>query len=302
MDRVRAQLGVTDEISALIDRTIGIGILDSGIYPHPDLKNSIAAVENLIEDKEKNYDYMGHGTHVAGIIASDGRCSMGKYKGIAPYSKLYVGKILDRNGQGELDNLIHGLEWLYSNREAFHLRVVNVSVGIMNIFDYEEQKESAKPKLQKLQALCKQFYDHNILIVAAAGNKGPTKRSLSLLGDSRYVLAVGCHDGKYKIPNKKMCAEYSGRGPGHEIIKKPDLVAPGTNIVSCKNYGTGYVAKSGTSMATPIVSAVAALAFSKNPSWDVTMCMHKLLYTAIDLGENIEKQGFGMVNIKGVLT
>jgi serine protease AprX len=165
-----------------------------------------------------------------------------------------------------------------------------------------QQNGDIEPKLYKLEQLCQKFYEENVLIVAAAGNGGPRHRSISLLGDSKYVLAVGCNDGKYKFPHKKMCAEYSGRGPGRSGVKKPDIVAPGTAIMSCANYGRAYLAKSGTSMAVPIVSGTAALALSKYPEWDVEQCMRKLLYTAIDLGEEWQKQGYGMVNVKGLLT
>ena len=302
MNRVRKQLGVTDQISIEIDESIGVGILDSGVYFHPDLRESVVAVENIIGKQEGSGDYFGHGTHVAGIIAGDGRCFRGKFKGIAPKTKLYVAKILDRKGQGELEQLIQGMEWLYENRKKFSLRIVNISIGIVNVLDLQEQKPHIRSKLQKLESLCRQFYKENILIVVAAGNRGPEYRSISLLGDSDYVLSVGCHDGQFRFPNKKMCAEYSGRGPGRENRKKPDIVAPGTSIVSCANYGRGYVAKSGTSMATPIVTGAAVLAFSKFPDWDVSECMQKLLYTATDLGEKWEKQGHGMVNIKGLLT
>ena len=111
MNRVRKQLGVTDQISIEIDESIGVGILDSGVYFHPDLRESVVAVENIIGKQEGSGDYFGHGTHVAGIIAGDGRCFRGKFKGIAPKTKLYVAKILDRKGQGELEQLIQGMEW-----------------------------------------------------------------------------------------------------------------------------------------------------------------------------------------------
>ena len=286
MDRVRKQLGISDEISSYIDRSVGIGILDSGIYAHPDLKGNIRAVKNFIEKSENSYDYMGHGTHVAGIIAADGKSLGGKYRGIAPGSSLYIGKILNRKGRGKLDSLFHGLTWFYQNRERFSMQY---------------QSKSGKEKIEKLEYLCQKLYEENVLIVAAAGNGGPGHNTLSLLAASPYVVAVGCHDGAFKFPGKKMCAEYSGNGPGKFGRIKPDVVAPGTAIVSCANYGRGYVAKSGTSMATPIVSALAALLFSRCPSITSAECMHKLRHTAYDLGENTLKQGFGMVNPAGLL-
>lgn len=302
MYRVRKQVGLSKLPPVLIDQKIGVGVLDSGIYMHPDLKSSVVLVENIIDKESNTHDYFGHGTHVAGIISGDGRCRGGKYRGIAPGVKLYIGKILNKDGSGDLEHLIQGMEWLYAKRKDFLLRVVNISIGSVNFLELEKQEKDIEPELQKIHALCQAFYDENIVVVAAAGNMGPKYRTISLLGDSKYVLSVGCHDGDFKIPNRKMCSEYSGRGPGSSGFRKPDLVAPGTAIISCANFGRGYVSKSGTSMAAPIVSGAAALAFSKYPEWSAGECMQKLLYTAVDLGEEWQKQGWGMVNLNGLLT
>lgn len=302
MNRVREQIGLSRLSPVSVKPEIGVGLLDSGIYMHPDLRNSVVAVENMIDKNGDIHDYFGHGTHVAGIISGDGRCRAGKYRGIAPGAKLYIGKILDKDGNGDLKHLIQGMEWLYAKRKDFHLRVVNISIGCVNFLDLQKQEKDIEPELNKIHSLCQAFYEENIVVVAAAGNMGPEYRSISLLGDSKYVLSIGCHDGSFKIPNRKMCCEYSGRGPGSDEWRKPDLVAPGTAIVSCANFGRGYVAKSGTSMAAPIVSGVAVLALCMFPDWSAGECMRKLLYTAIDLGEEWQKQGWGMVNLNRVLT
>ncbi len=122
-------------------------------------------------------------------------------------------------------------------------------------------------------------------------------------------MCIGCHDGDF-IPQRSIkCETYSGRGPGVFEIKKPDLVAPGTEIVSCnthfylKNgkYRNAYVTKSGTSMATPIVSGCAALFYEKFASKSNDDLKNKMLHTAANLHEQWTKQGWGMLNPLGVL-
>lgn len=153
-------------------------------------------------------------------------------------------------------------------------------------------------------------WDEGLFIVCAAGNLGPGKGSISPLGASCKVVTVGCHDGEYFKDYENRCETYSGRGPTKTAIKKPDLVAPGTEIISCnaylykknKHYQNGYIAKSGTSMATAMVSGAAALLMQINPYMSREQIKKKLFYTALDLGEPWIKQGWGMLNIGRALS
>ena len=123
------------------------------------------------------------------------------------------------------------------------------------------------------------------------------------------MVTVGCYDGEYAGGNSKRCETYSGRGAVNSPIRKPDLVAPGTDIVSCNvNYQmrgnrirNAYVAKSGTSMATPIVSGAAALVFQKYPDITNEKCRQRLQFSATDLGLPWNQQGWGMLNVRQLL-
>lgn len=303
MERVRNQIGYEKAFKqGLTGNGIGIGVLDSGVFLHEDLKDRVKGFKDFLYNQKMPYDDLGHGTHVCGIVAGSGRVSRGKYQGIAPGCNLYVGKVLDKSGNGELSILMEGLEWLLDNKDNFNLRLINVSVGTKQesenskTIDLHEHENKEKRIMEISDKIC----ESGIILVTAAGNFGPTPRSISLLGQSPKTIAVGCHDGDFRVKGKKMCEEYSGRGPSAWGIKKPDIVAPGTEIISCSR-GKGYVAKSGTSMAAPIISGALALAMEKYSGLDNEVLKRKLLYSAKDLGESYTKQGWGMIDLKKLL-
>lgn len=85
---------------------IGVAILDTGIYPHIDFDSRICVFADFIAHKKVPYDDNGHGTCVAGILAGSGRASMGKYKGMAPGSRIAALKVLDRFGNGNKEDVL----------------------------------------------------------------------------------------------------------------------------------------------------------------------------------------------------
>ena len=108
-------------------------LLDSGMdATHPDLAKAVQGFVDFVHERKAPYDDFGHGTHIAGIIAGDGRMSEGKYKGYAPGCPLYVLKILDENGQGTRRAVKEALHWVEENRERYGLRILNFSLGTEN--------------------------------------------------------------------------------------------------------------------------------------------------------------------------
>lgn len=296
VNRVIRQIGCDYAIDKGISgKGVGVGVLDSGVFLHPDIKDRIFAFQDFVYGKKYAYDDSGHGTFVSGVIAGNGNLSDGQYRGIAPDAELYVGKVLYQDGDGNYEKLIAGIEWLLSNKEKFHLKIINISAA-----SKKDKKKGANKKEEKLRKLFQKANEMGIVVVVAAGNFGPKEGSLSIIGEGKYTISVGCHDGNYKFPNTKMCEEYSGRGPSEYYLKKPDIVAPGTAIVSCGL--DGYCTKSGTSMATPLVSGALALAYERFPNKSANEIVKKLQYSARDLGEPWNKQGFGMLDIKRLLT
>ncbi|NLL77260.1 MAG: S8 family peptidase [Clostridiales bacterium] len=309
MFRVRQQVGCTDELVASCNNSrngeindIRVAVLDTGVGNHPDLEGRVDAFYDFLHGGKSAYDDSGHGTHVIGCIGGSGKASGGMYKGIAPYCRLIVGKVLDENGDGNIDNMKKGIEWVLENREKYKIRVLNISIGIGHIDDKERMNEL----LRTVDAA----WDSGIVVVCAAGNMGPEPMTISPLGASKKVITVGCHEGGYFSGKRSLCEDYSGRGPSPYAVKKPDVVAPGTDIISCnvacrttyRGYKNAYIKKSGTSMATPVVSGAAALLLQKYPFLTNEQVKRKINYSATDLHEPWTKQGWGMVNVKRMLT
>lgn len=269
---------------------------------HPDFDDRIIAFRDFVNGKRNIYDDSGHGTHVAGCMCGSGRLSEGKYKGIAPQSRLIVGKVLDYKGDGIIENMAGGIRWVLENRQKYDIRILNISIGM--------GEGAEKDRMKKVLDLVDEAWEMGLTVVCAAGNNGPKPMTISPIGARKQVITVGCNEGGYFGNREHLCESYSGRGPSPYEIKKPDIVAPGTDIVSCNafiekrgwRYRNAYVEKSGTSMATPIVSGAVALLLQKYPFYTNDQIKRKLLYTARDLREPWCKQGWGMIQVNSLLT
>lgn len=299
MQRVRELVGAG--IPEGIDGSgVVIAALDTGLGAHPDLYGRPMVFRDFVGGRNLMYDDNGHGTHVCGILCGSGRLSGGRYRGMAPGAGLVVGKVLDEKGNGATEAMLEGMDWVLRVMREYNIRILNISVGIGRMDEPE--------KGRALEAKIGELWRRGILVVCAAGNKGPGDGSISAVGGSN-VVTVGCHDGAYARERPTRCELYSGRGNPGDPVRKPDLVAPGTDVVSCNAHWQGgqgrarnlYIAKNGTSMSTPIVSGAAALAFQKYPAMTNDECGQKLRYTATDLGLPWNRQGWGMVNVGRLL-
>lgn len=226
-------------------------ILDTGAYPHRDLYRQIADFRDFTSNRKDCYDDNGHGTHVAGIL-----CGNGSLQGMAPETKIIMLKVLDKKGNGNTQRVLKALEWVEKNKKIYDIRILNFSVGFLPGAQDEDQ--------QKIIDMLENLWDDNVVVVAAAGNNGPGKGTVTVPGVSRKIITVGACDDMN--PGRNMPQGYSGRGPTGCCIVKPEITAPGTNILSLDYRGNYYVKKSGTSMATPVVSGALALALQKRPT------------------------------------
>ena len=197
-----------------------VAILDTGVAPHPDLKSRILDFRDFVNGRNASYDDNGHGTHLAGIIGGSGVLSGGRYMGIAPECQFVSLKVLDGMGNGNIESVVRAVDWILKNREKYHIRFLNISIGMMPQTHLSEQRAL-------VEAICA-LWENNICVVVASGN-------------NRVLLGGSMHVG------------YSGKGPTKHCVVKPEILAPGTRVVSCSRQG-GYVSKSGSSMATAVVT------------------------------------------------
>ena len=229
MNRVRKQVRCSDHIQRTIaTEEITVAILDTGIGRHPDFGNRVVAFADFVNGRQAGYDDSGHGTHVAGCVGGSGTASSGVYRGMAPACRFCIGKVLDRNGEGCIESMKMGLVWVLENHVRYRIRVLNVSLGIGTSGEAE--------RMEELVELLDAAWEKGIVVVCAAGNNGPGEGTISPLGCSRRVITVGCHEGGYFGARKDLCENFSGRGSRSVLYRKPDVVAPGTDIVSCNAF------------------------------------------------------------------
>lgn len=246
-------------------REIVVAVIDTGIdYTHPDLQDNVIGGVSFVAGEKGFMDQNGHGTHVAGIIAANG-----KILGVAPEAKLLAVKVLNKYGAGSLGAVVQGLAWArkWKGKKGERVNVVNMSLG--SILPYSAMHKEIVETVKS-----------GINVVCAAGNEGDNKdETIEISYPAFYpeTLAVGAID------------LYSGIASFSNSNPYIDIVAPGVDTYSTYLQGK-YVKLSGTSMAAPHISGAVALIYSRYflrfgryPGVEyVRELMH---YQAIDLGK-----------------
>jgi len=273
---------------------VTVAVVDTGVAEVADLAGRVVRVTNdrtgqslacvnLSEERDCADSY-GHGTFVAGIIAGDGAASGGRWKGTAPGARILSVKIAGRDGAADVSNVLAAIQWVVSFGQRYGIRVLNLSLGT----------DSAQPYARDpLNYAVERAWDAGIAVVVSASNRGPDPRTISKPGDDPFVVTAGAIDDRgTEGLGDDLLPEFTSRGPtAADGIAKPDLVAPGGHIVSLRapgsaidtqfpNYLDGaYRMGSGTSMATGIVSGIAALLLQANPGWSPDRLKYALLHT-----------------------
>nr|WSZ11910.1 S8 family peptidase [Streptomyces canus] len=286
-----AQIGAPAAWAAGYDgKGVKVAVLDTGVdTTHPDLASAVKASKDFTGTGSTD-DRAGHGTHVAATLAGSGAGSGGRYKGVAPGAGILNAKVLDDSGEGSDSSVIAGLEWAAGQGA----RVANLSLG-------QADSPGEDPVEAAVNALSKST---GMLTVAAAGNEGPDAGTVDSPGAAESALTVGAVDGEDRL------ADFSSIGPTADSALKPDLTAPGVDIVSARaahGYmgdpaADGYVSMSGTSMATPHVAGAAAILAQRHPDWTGARIKQALTAsTTPTTGATGYQQGTGRLDVSRAL-
>jgi outer membrane protein assembly factor BamB len=246
-------------------------------------------------DHQTSKDRFGHGSHVAGIIWNQYvDQATGIKLGVAPGAKILSVRVLGDDGIGTYTDTIEGIQFVIETKDTFGIRVLNLSLS-----GYASTPYFADPLNRAAEAA----WASGLVVVVAAGNSGPYAESVTVPGSDPYVITVGAINSRRtagywaddEIPS------WSASGPTLDGFVKPDVLAPGANVVSFMyNHPTdpsqsAYLVRqhpdysetqslfrmNGTSMSAAVVSGVVALMLERNPDLTPDQVKYRLMYSAM---------------------
>jgi serine protease AprX len=310
-----------NESPYLQGQDVRVAVVDSGITLHDDFsdgsggRGSHRVRKNVSVNSDAWYtrDDYGHGTHVAGIIGGNGTKSKGAYIGVAPQVDLINVKVSDDRGAGTTSDVVSGLQWVYDNKDQYNIRVVNLSLNSSVPESYDTSPLSTAVEI---------LWFNGIVVVVSAGNNGDGSGNGILYppANDPFVITVGATDDMdtADISNDAR-APFSAYGTTESGFAKPDLVAPGTDIISLlagnscelvrghpdhrvdgfaggKDY---YFRMSGTSMASAVTAGAVALLLQDEPDLTPNQVKYRLRATANRdwPGYDAEQAGAGYLDI-----
>src|SRR5829696_638103 len=277
---------------------VGVAVIDTGIdgtrrdFADAQGNSRIAASVVTNPGAHTAADTFGHGTHVAGIIAGNGSHRVasdplaGRYIGIAPDADLISVKAGDDEGNATVLDVIYGLQFVVDHRDDYRIRVVNLSLS---------STEPGSYKTDPLDAAVEAAYFHGIVVVAAAGNRGSGEDAADYApGNDPFAITVGAVDEQgTTLRRDDVTAAWPTSGVTEDGFRKPELVAPGVHMASVLAHDSAfsrlcpscvvdddYIVVSGTSMAAPVVSGMAALILEAHPHWTPDAVKSTLMVTA----------------------
>ncbi len=308
-------IGVPDlDDKGLHGSGIGVAVVDSGIAQHDDFlgKNRTSRIVHRVKiNKSGTDDSYGHGTHVAGIIGGTGVKARGAYKGIASAVDLIDVKVTDDFGSGSTSDVIAGLQWILENREEYNIRVANLSLNSTVAESYHSSP---------LNAALEILWFNGIVVVVSSGNSG--SGAVYPPANDPFLITVGAVDGR-GTPRRgdDTVASFSTYGTTVDGFLKPDIVAPGSNIIGpisgddsnlvikhpahkvAGKQRTQYFRMSGTSMASGVVAGAVALLLQNEPNLTPDQVKYRLMSTARTdwSGYDVSHSGAGYLDIHAAI-
>jgi subtilisin family serine protease len=238
-------------------------------------------------------DPYGHGSHVAGIVWNQLQDeTTGVAMGIAPAANILSVRVLGSDGSGSYERVIQGIQFVLEHQAEYNIRVLNLSLSALQTVPYF---------MDPLNRAVEKAWQAGLVVVAAAGNNGPSAETITVPGNDPYVITVGALDGR-RTPGywkDDIVPVWSSSGPTLDGFIKPDILAPGAQVVSFMHNSflpewrahlvsvhpdysltSSLFRMNGTSMATAVTSGVVALMLEANPSLTPDQVKYRLMTTA----------------------
>ncbi len=264
---------------------VTVAVVDSGVFRTKDLDKRVRANVNFNPLFHNAADRYGHGTFVAGIVAGSGTVSGNKYVGVAPRADILNVRVSDDQGMSNESDVVDALQWVLKNKGKYNIRVVNLSLNSSMAQSYHTSP---------LDAAVEILWFNGIVVVVSAGNNGTA--SLYPPANDPFVITVGATNdaGSVSLADDAV-ASFSAYGTTESGFVKPDLVAPGTNIIGllpendtlnmsaahpASRIDKKYFKMSGTSVAAPMVSGAVALLLQDEPNLNPDQVKDRLMTTA----------------------
>jgi hypothetical protein len=307
---------------------ITVAVLDSGLWDDQRLTHDtrgeyrVIASYDAIADSvvDVAFDESGHGSHMTSILAQSRPVigegtDPGSFRGIAPDARLVVVKAFNREGQGEMLDIVRGVQWIVDNKERHNIRVLNLSFAARPRWPYW---------LDPINQAIMRAWQAGIVVVAAAGNEGPESMSVGSPGNLPYIITVGAVTDSWTVSDRTddYLPDFSSRGPTPSAHIKPDIVAPGGHMAGLTRPGStltkefpeylladGDFVMTGTSQAAALVSGLTALLLQIEPDLSPDEVKCKFMSSAdpaIDSDGRLSyspfEQGAGYVSIQRAIT
>jgi serine protease AprX len=306
IDLIRSASGA--EGSRLTGAGVDVALIDSGVLGVSALDGPGKLVrgpdfsEDAYDLDLRGLDAFGHGSHMAGVIAgSDPETG---YHGIAPGARLVSVKVAGADGITSLVRVLMALDWVRRNRTraGLNIRVLNLSFGVDARRSYVREP---------LAYAAEQLWNRGVAVVASAGNQADGTGRLDLPAADPFLIAVGATDTQHTADTADdVVADFSSR----DAVRPPDVVAPGTAVVSLRvpgstldaefpaaRVGEGFFRGSGTSQATAVVSGLVALLLEARPDLTPNQVKALLRAGAVDLPDDVSADGAGRVDLTRTL-
>ncbi len=316
-DQVQAG-GWARGVPGLTGAGVGVAVIDSGVARMPELRNRIIASVDFTDSRGLGRDLLGHGTHVAGIIAGAAANRSDETLGVAPGANIISLKVLDEHGRGTTADVIEAIDYAVKYSKRYNIRVINLSLGGPVMQSWRDD-----PLCQAVE----RAYRAGLVVVASAGNLGKLADGREVFGGitnpgvSPFAITVGALNTKgTAYRSDDVVATYSSKGPTRfDRLIKPDLVAPGNRILGLAAPGSTLVREhpelvigsgndarlelSGTSMAAAVVSGAAAQMLEAFPRVSPVGVRFRFQYSATrESQEGVLVAGAGSLNVMGSLS